>query len=155
WYAAVSPSMKDFFLKDCATQENKIVTSFFLVTAKQLKPKKSGENYLAITLADRSGQIEAKMWDNVTDVQDTFETDCFVKVPGLINNYNNRFQLTAYQPRRLEDHEVDFSDYLPKTTKDIDQLWRTVGDFVAGFREPHLKALLEAFMADPEIAERY
>jgi 3'-5' exoribonuclease len=148
--------MKDFFLKDAAAQENKIITSYFLVASKQVKPKKSGgENYLALTLADRSGQIEAKMWDNVVDVQNTFDTDCFVKIRGLINKYNNRFQLTVYQLRRLEDQDVDFSDYLPKTSKDIEQLWSTVGNYVAGFKDAHLRRLLEEFMADAEIADRY
>ncbi|MGA9964734.1 MAG: HD domain-containing protein, partial [Terriglobales bacterium] len=57
--------------------------------------------------------------------------------------------------RRLGDSEIDFSDYLPKTTKDIGELWQTLAAFVASFRNPHLKALVEAFMADPEIAEAY
>ena len=54
----------------------------------------------------------------------------------------------------MEEAEIDFSDYLPKTTKDIDELWKTLGEFVASFQNPHLKALLEAFMSDPEIAAR-
>ena len=36
--------------------------------------------------------------------------------------------------RKLGDSEIDYSDYLPKTTKDIDQLWQTVCDFVDSFR---------------------
>ena len=55
----------------------------------------------------------------------------------------------------MEESEIDFTDYLPKTTKDIGELWRTLTDFVATFQNPHLKSLVEVFMADPEIAERY
>ena len=50
---------------------------------------------------------------------------------------------------------MDYADYLPKTSKNIDELWREVGEFTASFENPHLKALLEAFMADPEIAAAY
>jgi 3'-5' exoribonuclease len=147
--------MKDFFLSDCARFENKIITSSFVVTIKQVKPKKSGEPYLALTLADRCGQIEAKMWDNVEDAIDTFEQEDFLKVKGLLNKYKNRFQITIHKVRRLADSEVDFADYLPKTTKDIDELWRTLEGFVGSFQDAHLKALVQSFMEDPEIALRY
>jgi 3'-5' exoribonuclease len=147
--------MKDFYVGDAPRHENKVITSSFVVAVKQIKPRKSGEPYLALTLADRSGQIEAKMWDNVGDCINCFEQDHFVKVKGLINRYNQRFQLTIHKLRRLEDDEVDFSDYLAKTTKDIDELWRTLGDFVASFQDAHLKALVQSFMNDPDIATAY
>jgi len=147
--------MKEFFIADCSQQENKVITSSFVVVSKQVKPKKNGEPYLALTLGDRTGQIEAKMWDNVEEFLDAFEQDDFLKVKGLINKYKNRFQLTVHKLRRMQEGEIDFADYLPKTTRDIGELWRELADFVATFKDPHLKALVELFMADPEIAERY
>jgi|SRR5579862_1341664 len=147
--------MKDFYICDCVRHENKIVTSTFVVVAKQIKPKKTGEPYLALTLGDRSGQLEAKMWDNVEEVLDAFEQDDFLKVKGLINKYKQRFQLTIHKLRKLGDTEIDFADYLPKTTKDINELWESLKGFVATFENPHLKGLVQAFMADPEIAAAY
>jgi 3'-5' exoribonuclease len=147
--------MKDFFLSDCAQHENKVLTSSFVVVSKQVKPKKSGEPYLALTLGDRTGQLEAKMWDNVEDALDAFEQDDFIKIKGLLNKYKNRFQITIHKLRRLGDAEIDFADYLPKTTKDIGELWQTLAGFVATFQDPCLKALVEAFMSDPDIAEAY
>jgi len=147
--------MKDFFLADCGNHENKIVTSTFVVISKQIKPKKSGDPYLALTLGDRTGQIEAKMWDNVEDSLDAFEQEDFIKVKGLLNRYKNRFQLTIHKLRKLGEAEIDFADYLCKTTKDIGELWQTLAGFVASFDNEHLKALVEAFMSDPEIAEAY
>ena len=147
--------MKEFFISECSQQENKIVTSSFVVASKQVKAKKNGEPYLALVLADRTGQIEAKMWDNVDEFILAFEQDDFLKIKGLINKYKNRFQLTIHKLRRMEEGEIDFTDYLPKTTKDIGELWRTLTEFVATFQNPHLKSLVELFMADAEIAERY
>ncbi len=147
--------MKEFFISECSQQENKVITSSFVVASKQVKAKKNGEPYLALTLADRTGQVEAKMWDNVEEFIDAFEQEDFLKIKGLINKYKNRFQLTIHKLRRMEGAEIDFTDYLPKTTKDIGELWRTLTEFVATFQNPHLKALVELFMADPEIAERY
>ena len=57
--------MKEFFISECFQHENKVITSSFVVASKQVKAKKNGEPYLALTLADRTGQVEAKMWDNV------------------------------------------------------------------------------------------
>jgi 3'-5' exoribonuclease len=147
--------MKDFYIAEAARFENQVITSSFVVTSKQAKPKKSGELYLALTLADRTGHIEAKMWDNVAEHIDCFEQDDFVKIRGLINKFNGRFQLTLHKVRPLEESEVEFDDYLPRTTKDIGALWRTLEEFVAGFRDPHLKALVQAFMNDGQIERVY
>jgi len=147
--------MKEFFLSDCPRFENKVVTSTFVVITKQVKPKKTGEPYLALTLGDRCGHIEAKMWDNVEEALDDFDQEDFLKVKGLLNKYKNRFQLTIHKLRRLNDSEVDFADYLPKTTKNIDELWLTLGEYVSTFQDVHLKALVESLMADPDIAAGY
>ena len=147
--------MKDFYICDCVRHENKVITSTFVVVVKQIKPKKTGEPYIALTLGDRSGQLEAKMWDNVDDVLDAFDQDDFIKIKGLINKYKNRFQLTIHKLRKLGESEIVYDDYLPKTDKDIDELWRTLACFVASFQNQHLRSLLQAFMADPEIAAAY
>jgi 3'-5' exoribonuclease len=147
--------MKQFFIEQCAAFENQTITAEFVVAAKQVKPKKSGEPYLALTLSDRSGTLDAKMWDGVPETMGLFDQDDFVKVRGLINKYNGRFQLTVHKLRKLEDHEIEYSDFLPKTSKDIEQLWAKVAEYVESFTDPHLKALLKAFMADEEIAKAY
>jgi len=147
--------MKEFYICDCARHENKVITSTFVVVAKQIKPKKTGEPYLALTLGDRSGQLEAKMWDNVDEVLEAFEQDDFIKTKGLINKYKQRFQLTIHKVRKLGESEIEFADYLPKTTKNIDELWQTLTNYINGFENPHLKALVQAFMADPEISAAY
>src|SRR5579871_4885210 len=144
--------MKDFYIGDCARHENKVITSSFVVVVKQIKPKKTGEPYLALTLGDRSGQLEAKMWDNVEEVLEAFEQDEFLKIKGRINKYKNRFQLTVHKLRKLGETESDFADYLPKTTQDIDELFQTLAVFLSTFRNPHLTSLAQAFIADPEIA---
>jgi 3'-5' exoribonuclease len=147
--------MKEFYICDCNLHENQVITSSFVVVSKQAKPKKSGDLYLALTLADRTGHIDAKMWDNVTEHINVFEQDDFVKVRGLINKFNGRFQLTVHKLRSMEETEVEFEDYLPRTTKDINGLWQTLGNFIDSFKDHHLKALIKAFMADPQIEFAY
>jgi 3'-5' exoribonuclease len=147
--------VKDFFIEQCAAHENQTITALFVVASKQVKPKKSGEPYLALTLSDRTGTIEAKMWDGVPEAMHTFDQDDFIKVRGLINKYNNRFQLTIHKLRKCDEQEIDFTDYLPATKKNVEELWTKVAAYVESFQNPHLKALIKAFMADPDIAKAY
>jgi 3'-5' exoribonuclease len=147
--------MKDFYIRDCQQHESQTITSSFVVASKQVKAKKNGDPYLAVTLADRTGQLQANMWDNVADSINAFEQDDFVKVKGLVQKYNGRWQLTLHKVRKLGDAEIDYTDYLPKTSKDIEQLWRTLGEFVATMENPWLKQLVNDFMADEAIATSY
>jgi 3'-5' exoribonuclease len=63
---------------------NEVSTVHLLVLTKEIRQKKTGEPYLTLHLADRTGEIEAKMWDNVGEVIDAFQRDDFVKVKGLV-----------------------------------------------------------------------
>jgi 3'-5' exoribonuclease len=147
--------MKDFYIRDCQQHESQTITSSFVVASKQVKTKKNGDPYLAVTLADRTGQLQANMWDNVSDAVNEFEQDDFVKVKGMVQKYNGRWQLTLHKVRKLGDAEIDYSDFLPKTSKDIDQLWHTLGEFVETIENPWLKRLIKDFMADDAIATAY
>jgi len=147
--------MKDFYICDCSKVENQTITSFFVVAVKQVKSKKSGELYLSLILADRSGQLQANMWDNVHDAISAFDQDDFVKVKGIVHKYNGRWQLTIHKMRRLGETEIDYADYLPKTSKNIEQLWQTLVDYVESVDNPWLKSLLKEFLADEAIVSAY
>jgi 3'-5' exoribonuclease len=147
--------MKQFYIRDCSQQENQTITSLFVVASKQVKAKKNGEVYLSLLLADRSGQLQANMWDNVSDALDAFEQDDFVKAKGVIHKYNGRWQMTVHKMRKLDEAEIDYADYIPKTSKDIDELWAKLAGFVETFQNPWLKQLVQAFMSDETLATAY
>ena len=89
--------MKEIYIRDAAQQENKVVSACFLVTAKQLKPKKSGEPYLDLMLSDCSGQISAKMWDNVAPASERFEVNDAIRVRGCFQPLQRA--LSVHHPR--------------------------------------------------------
>src|SRR6516162_9944058 len=136
-------------------EPNRVITSSFLVHAKEIRQKKSGEPYLSLMLGDRTGEVDAKMWDNVSDVLDSFERDDFVKVKGLLQVFHNRPQLTIHKMRRMDDSEVDYADYFPSSRRDPQQMWAELCGIVAEMNNPHLKGLLQALLGDEEIAARY
>ena len=134
---------------------NEIAIAVFLVHSKEIRQKRTGEPYLCLQLGDRSGEVEARMWDNVPDVMDTFDRDDFVKVKGLFQLYNNRPQLTIHKMRRVLDHEVDLADFFPASARNPDEMWAELRRIVAEIGNEHIRRLLDAFLDDPEIAPRY
>jgi 3'-5' exoribonuclease len=134
---------------------NEVVTAQFLVLSKEIRQKKTGEPYLSLHIADRTGEMEAKMWDNVAEIMHAFERDDFIKVKGLMQLYQNRSQFTVHRLRRLEDHEVDFADYFPCSERDPDEMFAELQSTIAGIRNPHLRALLEIVFSDSRLATLY
>ena len=136
-------------------EPNKVITASFLVQSKEIRQKKSGELYLSLMLSDRTGEVDSKMWDNVADVMDAFDRDDFVVVKGLTQVYHNRPQLTIHKLRRMDDSEVDFADYFPASARDPEEMWTELRGVAAGIGNAHLKALLQAMLDDPDVAQRY
>jgi 3'-5' exoribonuclease len=146
--------MKSPFVNE--VEPNKVITTSFLVHSKEIRQKKgSGEFYLSLLLADRTGELEAKMWDNVAEVLDSFDRDDFVKVKGLIQVFHNRPQLTIHKVRRMDDSEIDYADYFPSSRRDPDQMWNELREVVGGIANSHLKALLNCLLDNPDVALRY
>ena len=145
--------MKSPFVSE--VEPNKVITTSFLVHSKEIRQKKSGEFYLSMLLGDRTGELDAKMWDNAAEVMDDFDRDDFVKVKGLVQIFHNRPQLTVHKMRRMDDSEIDYSDYFPSSKRDPDEMWRELRGVVSGLANPHLKALLNAVLDDPDVSVRY
>lgn len=136
-------------------EPNQVITASFLVNAKEIRQKKSGELYLSLLLGDRTGELDAKMWDNVAEVIDSFDRDDFVKVKGLIQVFHNRPQLTIHKVRRMDDSEIDYADYFPSSRRDPAEMWAELCATVDRIGNPHLRGLIQAMLADPDIAARY
>ena len=138
--------MKSPYVSELAPEQ--VVTTTFLVHSKEVRQKKNGDPYLSLTLADRSGEIDAKMWDNVAESVDAFERDDFVKVKGLIQTYHNRPQLTVHKIKRVEDSEVDFADYFPASRRDPAEMFAELRQMLETMTNPHLKELVFALLDD-------
>lgn len=145
--------LKPPFVADLAPDT--AVTAAFLVLRKEVRQKKDGDPYLSLTLGDRTGQIEANMWDQVAGVQHSFAGDDFIKVKAQVALYRDKLQLKIERLRRLEESDVVLGDYLPVTAGDVDAMWRELEQRIAAIANPHLRALLEAVFGDPAIAARF
>ena len=145
--------MKKVYVRDL--EENQQVHTTFLVGSKEIRQKKSGEPFLSLMLADKTGDVDSKMWDNVAEVMHTFDRDDFLKVKGVAQVFQNRIQLTIHKLQKIDDSEADFADFFPSSTRNPDEMMAELDAIIAAFTNRHLKALLEAFLGDREIRTRY
>jgi 3'-5' exoribonuclease len=142
--------MKELFVGDLGKFENQVVTGFFAVAVKQVRSKKDGALYFSLTLSDSTGQIECRMWE-IAEAQ-PFESGDVVKARGQISRYQDRLQLTLDKIRRANPEEYDLGDFVPRTSRDVEELWAELNGYVSSFTNPHLQALLRAFLDDPQIS---
>jgi 3'-5' exoribonuclease len=147
--------MKDIYVADVGKFENQAVTAFFAVRSKQLRSRKDGGQYMAVTLGDRTGQIESRMWENFAEAAPGFETGDVVKVRAEVGRFNDRFQLNLEKLRRATADEFELADYVPQTSKDVDELWSTLVRSVDSFTDPWLQVLVRSFLDDPLIATAF
>src|SRR6266404_7579615 len=112
-------------------EPNQLAQGIFLVQLKEVRQKKTGEPYLSLTLADRTGDLDAKMWDNVPEVMDTFDRDSFLKVKGMVQLFQNKPQLTVYRLQKLAEAEIDISDFLPASKRDRDEMFAELQGWIA------------------------
>jgi 3'-5' exoribonuclease len=134
---------------------NQEVDGVFLVQFKEVRQKRTGEPYLVLNLSDRTGELDAKMWDNAAAVAETFDRDDFVRVRGLVQVFQNRPQLTVHRLSYVADRDVDLADFLPSSKRDANEMFAELAGLIRGMANPHLRALLAAFFADAEIARLY
>jgi 3'-5' exoribonuclease len=142
--------MKEPYIADLGKYENQVITGFFAVVSRQDRSKRDGSHYFALTLSDRTGQMEARMWE--TEDAGDFASGDIVKVRGLVCRYKDFLQLNVERIRKAEPGEFDLGDYVPHTERNIEELWAELNAYVESFTDPHLKALLRSILHDAEIA---
>jgi len=146
--ASKGPSVVDL-------QPGQNIQSVFLVQSKDVREKKTGEPYLSLILMDRTGELDAKMWDNVAPILDTFDRSDFVRVKGVTQLYQNRTQLTIHSLVPVDGADVDITEFLPASRRDALEMMAELRGIIGSMRSEPLKALLESIFADAAVAEGF
>ena len=149
--------MKEIYISDLSTfEEGRNFEGFFLVLSKQQRSTKTNKPYLNLILGDKTGQLEARIWDPTDSrIAKDFEAGAIVKVRGACSRYEERLQAKVDQLRLAQPDEVEKSDLLPATGYDVNDLWRQLSNFVEDMSNPDLKTLLTAILSDAAIAKAY
>lgn len=135
--------------------EGQQVKSLAQVRSRQLRPKKNGELYLRMVLSDRSGRVEARMWDGFEQVAEEIREGDFVRYLASVEVYNGTKQFVISQLRKVSARDVQehglLQDLLPSTGQDISEMWEELLTIVdKKVQSPVLRRLLDSLLNEHE-----
>ncbi|OGQ01583.1 MAG: hypothetical protein A2Z51_11380 [Deltaproteobacteria bacterium RBG_19FT_COMBO_52_11] len=131
------------------------VESVFLVKEKSLTRTKTGNPYLSLHLADRTGELEGRIWENALDFDTLFAKDDFIKVRAEVDEFQGTLQLRILKLKKCEESEVLLDDFLSKTPFNIEKMFSEIKNIASRVRQPYLQKLLEAFFTDEDFIRKF
>ncbi len=132
------------------------VSSPFLIKYSAVATGKTGKAYMNVILTDKTGDLEARIFDNVPKYNAQAVKDTYVQVEGHAQSFNGRLQVHIKDLVILREDEVIAEELLPATFLNADKLYGDVKTLIASMEDPHYKALMEAiFIDDAEIIAKF
>jgi 3'-5' exoribonuclease len=131
------------------------VDSVFLVKEKITAMAKNGKPYLTLRLMDKSGEVEAKVWDNVDLLSAIFDKDDFIAVRSKASIYLGKMQLVIAELKKVPEEEVALADFLPETARDMGEMEGELARLISSLNDVNLMRLLSAFFDDPSFLALY
>ena len=117
---------------------------------------KTGKEYENVILQDKTGSLDAKIWDPHSMGIDEFDALDYVEVNGDVTVFNGQTQLSIKRARKISETDVDPTNYLPCTNKNIDEMMMELTKFIAGVNNPYYKQVLtKLFIDNTEFAEAF
>jgi 3'-5' exoribonuclease len=136
-------------------EQGDLVQDVFLLSKIELKTTKTGNFYLAITLADKTGNLPAIKWDATRQLFTSLPGDSFVRVRGTVEVYRDRPQIIVHSIDLVDEEKVDVTEFLPTTEKDMDKLWSEILKALDSITGTYLKELVNRFLEDKEFVTAF
>jgi len=130
--------------------------SIFMVAKKQVRKKKNGDDYCAVTLQDKEGSIEGVLWTEIYRSAGNFTEGDLVSVEGDVKEYKGSKQLVVSSIKKIENKEdIEYSDYIKTSRRDIDEMFAGIKEYAARIKNPHLKKLIDLYFEDKEFVKDF
>ena len=131
------------------------VSEIYLCKTKSPGTSKFGKSYYSLTLQDKTGMIDGKVWE-LTNAIGHFEAMDYILVRGQVTSYQGSNQLNIQQIRKAQEGEFDMADYMPSTKKDIDGMFKELLAMINKTKNQYLKQLAEKiFIEDKNFAREF
>lgn len=146
-----STPSKNAYISDL--KEGQQLHDLFLVSKKNLAETKSGNPYLALTLMDRTGEIEARAWDNAARLDAIAEVGRIVAVEGQVKAFRDQLQLNITGLQAMEEGAVGQEHFMPTSRREVREMQAELADLIHSVTDPGLRNLLAALMQGPLLKE--
>lgn len=131
------------YIKDY--KEGDRILGIYLCKHKQSAITKNGKAYDNVILQDKTGTLDAKVWDPNNPGIGEFDSLDYIEVHGDITSFQNSLQVNVKRIRKCQEGEYDPADYLPVSRKNIEEMYTELSGYIKAIENPYLKMLLEAF----------
>lgn len=125
-------------------REGENISGIYLCKNKQNLKTKAGKSYYSLLLQDKTGTVDAKVWDLNNGIEH-FESMDFIKIDGMVTSFQGALQVNVRRVRRTQEQEYDIRDYLPTSRFSIDDMMKELTGYITTIQNPYLKVLLESF----------
>jgi 3'-5' exoribonuclease len=132
-----------------------VIDDIFVLSEKNLAQKKDGNNFLNISLSDKTGPIKGVVWDNVDQISANISAGDFVHAKGTASEYRGSLQLVIKNMEALPADSINPSDFLPESRLNRDDMFERLLKLTDSIETLYLKNLLEAFWNDDEFVNKF
>ena len=136
-------------------REGERINEIYLCKFKQAALTKSGKPYDNVILQDKTGTLDAKIWDPGSVGIDEFDAMDYVAVTGDVTSFQGNLQLSIKRVRKVGEGEYEPENYLPVTDKDIDEMYKEMVGYINSIKNPYLSKLLHMFFDDEAFAKAF
>lgn len=136
-------------------REGERINEIYLCKVKQAAMTKAGKPYDNVILQDKTGTLDAKIWDPGSVGIDEFEALDYVAVTGDVTSFQGNLQLSIKRVRKVQEGEYEPKDYLPCTEKDVDEMFTELMGYIDSVKNPYLNQLLHKFFDNQTFVERF
>lgn len=139
-----------------ALREGERIQEIYLCKQKNVAMTKTGKEYENVILQDKTGSLDAKIWDPRSMGIDDFDALDYVEVSGDVTVFNGQTQLSIKRARKAKEGEYDPSDYLPVSDKNLDDMFNELLGFISNVENTYYKQLLsKLFIENQEFAKAF
>ena len=137
------------FIKDLKPGDR--MADIYLCKHKQSATTKNGKAYDSVILQDKTGTIDAKIWDPNSEGIDDFDALDYIDVFGEVTSFNGALQINVKRARKCQEGEYEPSNYLPVSSKDIEEMYKELIAIINSIQNKYLKQLLQSFFVQDTV----
>lgn len=128
-------------------REGEMLSETYLCKSKQTLKTKAGKSYYSLLLQDKTGTLDAKVWELSNGIEN-FDSMDYIHIDGQITSFQNSLQLNIKRIRKSQEGEYDPSDFVPTTTKNIDEMYNELLTIISKITDPYLSKLVSSFFVE-------
>ena len=127
----------------------------YMVTQPVLRNTTKGDLYIAMYLSDRTSKANGRMWQVSEALYNKLPSEGFIHIRGKSELYQNALQIIVNDFVVVDADKVELADYMPKTEKNVDQMFNELKSMVAAIKDQSLKALVNEFLSDTDLMRQF